>query len=47
MWEYRIESWWYSGIQLRDKLDYLGRDGWELVSVRECEFFFKRKVDGN
>ena len=50
-WEYRVEQ--LSQIQVANQLNFMGKEGWELVSVIHSpdaeypyECFFKRSLSG-
>ncbi|MFI5303284.1 MAG: hypothetical protein ACHQYP_00690 [Nitrospiria bacterium] len=51
-WEYRVEE--LSEVQTSNQLNFIGKEGWELVYVRYKEgqassylCFFKRQKDGS
>jgi hypothetical protein len=46
-WEYRVETMQPTDHDLSDRLNQLGRDGWELVcaTATGSRWVFKRPVD--
>ena len=51
-WEYRVEE--LSEIQAANQLNFIGKEGWELIyvhfqesPVRTYRCFFKRKVESS
>lgn len=43
IWEYKVVSVRYS-VDWENELNSLGEQGWEMVSIQETFFFFKRPI---
>ncbi len=47
MWEYTVENIISNKVINKEKLGKLGREGWELITLRGNMGIFKRPIENN